>query len=190
METGEILLSPCQQSQGPVGLAPPAQQQGHPLRQNRRPPCITKIAKIRKEAAIQVQLAVANELDRKATTNDKDSITILRTGETLLQDSNTCTLDAAKQKLTSLVGKENAALIKQLEKQTDFLKDHQRPDPDFALGQFTFPEKFEAGSRPALPLSPRTSPLTPPPHSNPLTTAHLKVHPPWVATVPREKELM
>ena len=47
----------------------------------------SQMAKIMKEAAIQVQLAVANELDRKATTNDNDSITILRTGETPLQDS-------------------------------------------------------------------------------------------------------
>ena len=109
----------------------------------------SQIAKIRKEAAIQVQLVVANELDRKATANDKDSITILRTVETLLQDSNTCTFDAAKQKLASVVGKENAVLIKQLEKQTDFLKDHQRPDPDFTLGLLTFPVKLEAGSRPS-----------------------------------------
>ena len=48
-------------------------------------------------------------LDRKAAADDRESITVLGTVGKLLETSDSCTFASAKDKLSSLVGKETAA---------------------------------------------------------------------------------
>ena len=72
--------------------------------------------------------------------DDRESITVLGTVETLLDNANTCTFAQAKDKLSILVGKEIASLQHQLEKK--IVEKNQLADSVITKGRMFFP-KFD-----------------------------------------------
>ena len=103
------------------------------------PDLCRQIADTRREAAQKIQTAVADALDRKAAIDNKNCGTILATLETLLEDSReSCSFNAAKGKLSLLVGKEIAALKSQLDKRARHLLETQRPTTDLVDAKLVF----------------------------------------------------